>query len=180
MVNYVKLEFKLTLLHGTVIEYLVHCMLFNFCSDVIMSFHFYTKGRGIPNTLSCENDHTSQIHFSVVPTLGEAVNTYESTGGSISLPSVFGTDPLAGHNALLSERQRLMEENIPTPKDLFSAVVNGVDGPFAYSLQFVVEKTLQLESLSSYHSVCSFHVCYTCCRVCSEYYVASYINVANS
>jgi len=38
-----------------------------------------------------------------------------------------------------------MEKNITTPKDLFSAIVNGVDGPFAYSLQFVVEK-IQLES----------------------------------
>ena len=48
---------------------------------------------------------------------------------------------------LQSERQRAMEENIPTPKDLFGFVVNGVDTPLIQSLQFMIHKTAQLQSL---------------------------------
>ena len=60
--------------------------------------------------------------------------------------SSFGRDPLAGDENLLRERQRSMDDHIPAPAELFSFAVNGLDTPFAQSLQFMIEKTVQLES----------------------------------
>lgn len=103
-------------------------------------------GRGIPNLLSMDNNHTSQTHYSAVPTLDEAVRAYETSGGSLTTSSSFGCDLLAGHENLQRDRQRSMEEYIPAPAELFSFVVNGLDTPFAQSLQFMIQKTFELES----------------------------------
>ena len=58
----------------------------------------------------------------------------------------FGEDPLAGHDDLKIIRQRVMDETLPTPQDLFSNVVNGIDLPFAMAIQFMVDKTTTLSS----------------------------------
>ena len=71
-----------------------------------------------------------------MPTLDEAVSAYEASGGRLTTSSSFGRDPLAGHENLLRERQRSMDDHIPAPAELFSFAVNGLDTPFAQSLQF--------------------------------------------
>lgn len=81
-----------------------------------------------------------------MPTLDEAVSSYEASGGSLTYTSSFGCDPLSGHELLQRERQRLMEENIPSPAELFSYVVNGIDAPFAQSVQFMIEKSIEMEA----------------------------------
>lgn len=45
-----------------------------------------------------------------VPTLDEAVSTYQASGGCLTPSSSFGCDPLAGHHNFQSECQRSMEE----------------------------------------------------------------------
>ena len=69
----------------------------------------------------------------LVPSLFEAITSYES---------VFGSDPLAGHHELLREHQISMDENLPSPEDLFSHVVND----FFQSLQFMIDKTIPITS----------------------------------
>lgn len=59
---------------------------------------------------------------------------------------MFGSDPLAGLNDLKRIRQKAMEESVPSPEELFSTVVNGMDVPFAQSIQFMVDKTNALLS----------------------------------
>lgn len=86
-----------------------------------------------------ENNHASSIHSSLVPTLDEANSAYEISGGSLRPGLLFGSDPLTGHETLQSERQRLMEVNLPTPEELFSFVVNGIDTPFTEALLFVIQ-----------------------------------------
>lgn len=81
-----------------------------------------------------------------MPTLDEAVSAYEDAGGRLTTSSSFGCDPLAGYANLQRERQMSMEENIPNPAELFSFAVNGIDAPFARSLQFMIQKSIQLES----------------------------------
>ena len=48
-----------------------------------------------------------------------------------------------------------MEENIPTPKDLFSVVVNGVDGSFACCRKYFSIGITNLKK-SSYHQFVHF------------------------
>jgi hypothetical protein len=93
-------------------------------------------GRGIPNILADRNNHASPMHQSLVPTLDEAVSAYETSGGNLTSPTLFGTDPLVGHHELLQERERNMELNIPSPEDLFSQTVNGSNAQVAQSLQY--------------------------------------------
>ena len=90
--------------------------------------------------------HAGQSHYSVVPTLNEAVGAYEASGGFLSPATLFGHDPLVGHEGLQSERQSLMEENLPTPENIFSCVVNGIDTPLVQALQFMIQKSFQLQS----------------------------------
>lgn len=103
-------------------------------------------GRGIPNLLSRECNLAKQIHPSLVPSLEEAVQLYESRGGRLTTTTPFGLDPLAGHDDLQRIRQRAMDEHIPSPQELFSSVVNGMDIPFAVSVQFMIDKTTSLLS----------------------------------
>ena len=110
-----------------------------FLVDIGNCYNLHFLGRGIPNVLSDRNNRASQTHFSAVPTLDEAISAFRSSGGHLSNPSTFGTDPLAGH-------QNLQRENIPTPNELFSFVVNGIDRPFAESLQFTIQQSLLLQS----------------------------------
>ena len=104
-------------------------------------------GRGIPSVLAEQNNRASPIHSSLIPTLDEAVASYSSSGGYLASPSFFGCDPLGGHADLQRERQRLMEQTLPSPQDIFSYTVNGYIPPFAQSLEFMVEKSFQLQSL---------------------------------
>ena len=107
---------------------------------------YVISGRGIPNVLARECNQAKQIHRSLVPSLEEAVQLYESSGGNLTAPALFGSDPLSDHEDLRSVRQRAMEESIPSPEELFSIVVNGNDVPFAQSIQFMVDKTTHLLS----------------------------------
>ncbi len=106
----------------------------------------FIVGRGIPNLLSQECNYAKPIDPLLIPSLDAAVQLYESRGGHLTLPTSFGSDPLAGHNDLQRIRERAMEESIPSPEELFSTAVNGVDVPFAQSIQFMIDKTTNLLS----------------------------------
>lgn len=80
-----------------------------------------------------------------VPTLEEAISDYQSSGGFLSPVMPFGCDPLAAHEALIHERERLMEQNLPTPMNLFSYTVNGIDTPLTQAIEFMIEKSFRLQ-----------------------------------
>ena len=71
--------------------------------------------------------------------------SYESGGGHLTAGTSFGIDPLAGHPELQRDRQLSMEENLLSPDDLFSYVVNGSTAHFAQSLRFMIDKSIQLQ-----------------------------------
>ena len=103
-------------------------------------------GRGVPNCLSEENCRTSYVPSSLIPSLDEAIGSYEAGGGYLTAESSFGVDPLAGHPDLQNDRQMAMEETLPSPQDLFGYVVNGSHAPFLLSLQFMIDKSIQLQA----------------------------------
>ena len=79
----------------------------------------------IPNVMAEENNCTVPIQPSLVPSVDEAAHLYAASGGHLSPVASFGSDPLANSSHLVSLRQQAMDENIPTPEELFSAAVNG-------------------------------------------------------
>ena len=70
---------------------------------------------------------------------------YRANGGQLTSVSAFGTDPLAESRELLLRRQRLMEQNIPSPRDLFGWTVNGFTQPFSDSVKYMFDVTTDLE-----------------------------------
>ena len=70
---------------------------------------------------------------------------YRANGGHLTSVSGFGSDPLAESRELLLQRQRLMEQNIPSPRDLFGWTVNGFTQPFADSVKYMIDVTTDLE-----------------------------------
>ena len=104
--------------------------------------NFFPSGRGVPNLLAqLENNHARRMHPSLVPTLEDAVVSYESSGGNLSAATLFGTDPLSGHQEFLLQRELFMQTNNPNPEDIFSHVVNGSSASFAQSLQSMIDHT---------------------------------------
>ena len=95
--------------------------------------------RGIPNLLAERNNGAARIAAgqNVIPTVDDAAASYAAAGGHLSPMAQFGSDPLAESPELIQQRQSTLEENIPTPEDLFAFTVNGDYAPFAQSLQFL-------------------------------------------
>ena len=103
--------------------------------------------RGIPNILADQNNHAARIPAGqgTIPTAGEAEALFVAAGGHLSPTAQFGSDPLSDSPDLIQQRQIMLEQNLPTPEELFSFTVNGDYIPFARSLQFMIETTLQLQ-----------------------------------
>ena len=80
----------------------------------------------------------------LIPNLDDAVISYESNGGSLSTPSLFGIDPLSGHQELLLQREQWMQAHNLSLEDIFSHVVNGSSASFTQSLQYMIDVTNHL------------------------------------
>ena len=133
--------------HGTITGYLV-TILYVECSDILVYVWFWSIGPhcGIPNQLAAENCRTGFVYPSAVPSLSEAVQAYHATGGYLTPPTPFGTDPLSQSPNLLLQRSNTLDGFLPTPEDLFSYTVNGYYQPFASSLLSFIDVTNQLSA----------------------------------
>ena len=86
------------------------------------------------------NNRTAQIDCdALLPDTQTAITLYRASDGRLGEELGFGIDPLRNEPALIEERQRLMAENVPSPKLLFGWIVNGVTQPF------MIEQTKDLE-----------------------------------
>ena len=81
----------------------------------------------------------------LLPDTQTAVSMYRASGGMLGDVAGFGVDPLHNDPELIAERQRLMEDNMPTPEQLFGWTVNSIVDPFKQSLQFMIDQTLDIE-----------------------------------
>ena len=100
--------------------------------------------RGVPNQLADRNNRVAVISSSLIPDVDGAIAMYEANGGHLSTPSGFGTDPIAGSPELLCYRQNLMEQDVPSPEDLFGWTVNGLTQPFTDSLKYMIDTSVHL------------------------------------
>ena len=117
---------------------------FYYLTSLSLSLHI-GQHRGIPNQLADQNNRAAVIGSSLIPDVDSAVAMYEASGVHLSTPSGFGTDPIAGSPELLHYRQSLMEQNIPSPEDLFGWTVNGSTQPFADSLKYMIDASIHLQ-----------------------------------
>lgn len=59
--------------------------------------------------------------------------------------TLFGSDPLSDNPVLIQQRQRELEQALPSPQDVFAHTVNGDFGPFAQSIDFFIQSTSRLQ-----------------------------------
>lgn len=83
--------------------------------------------KGIPNVLQMSRNGTTSISSHEVPTLSDAVSGYRLQRGTITEPSEFGEDPLAGNTHLVYEREQtwLQRCGVTSAADIYSGVVSG-------------------------------------------------------
>ena len=68
--------------------------------------------KGIPNMLAQQNCGITSIPSSSIPSLVEAVSSYEQHQGVLTRFSMFGTDPLAEREDLIRRRDHLFPKTI--------------------------------------------------------------------
>ena len=75
------------------------------------------------------NNYTSKVDPALLPTPEQAVKEYEDGGGSITVFSQFGVDPLLQYPTLIQQREieLLSRHNFDT---IFHNIVNGNQQPF--------------------------------------------------
>lgn len=105
---------------------------------------FVGANKGIPNLLMARNNQAKPIDESLVPAVNEAVAMYESNGGSLSLSSDFGRDPLAERQDLMSLRIQKFKERYPSFSTIFHGVANHDSTLFRNGLLYFIDVSMQL------------------------------------
>lgn len=81
-----------------------------------------------------------------VPTPEEAVSLFEGEGGSLTIFSPFGTDPLSDSPDLFQRRHAEFISRFPNFDHIFHSIVNGNDDLFRDGLKFFIELTERYSS----------------------------------
>ena len=92
------------------------------------------------------NNQAVPIAPSLVPEPAEAPTRFTSHGGTITLFSPFGKDPLESHQELCEERQQKFMQHYPEFGPFFNTLVNGDFTLFREGLLFFIDLSKQLES----------------------------------
>lgn len=95
-----------------------------------------TLGRGIPNKIMMNNNCTSKVDPALLLTPEQAVKEYEDAGGSITLFSQFGVDPLLHYPTLIQQREMELLNHYNL-QSIFHNIVNGNQQPFMDGLLFL-------------------------------------------
>ena len=103
--------------------------------------------KGIPNMLAQQNCGITSIPSSSIPSLVEAVSSYEQHQGVLTRFSMFGTDPLAEREDLIRRRDHLFQKNNPNFDQLFTSIVSSDGQMFLHALLNFKELTERLVNL---------------------------------
>lgn len=104
----------------------------------------FCVGKGVPNHRMRRNNPISPIIETLIPSSHAAVQEYHAQGGSLTLTSHFGIDPLCDDAILLEQRRKTMRANIPDYPTIFHELVNGNDVHFRNGLKLFIEMTERL------------------------------------
>ena len=98
--------------------------------------------RGKPNEIMERDNRVKVLAPGSLPTADQAVQSYELSGGRLSDPSMFGSDPLHGEKQEI--RNRAFHQKFPSFRLIFSSLVNGDNQPFKQALSFFIDVTRRL------------------------------------
>ncbi len=90
------------------------------------------------------NNHVAPIDEAQIPLEEEAVRLFEEDGGTLTLWSPFGVDPLAHSSTLIAQREAEFHRNIPDISVAFHKLVNGDTSIFCRAIQSFVHITESL------------------------------------
>ena len=99
--------------------------------------------RGVPRQLMCQCMGITALPPTLVPIVDAAVDMYQAQG-TLSPPSTFGQDPLAGHQDLLDQRLASFKASFPAYEPLFHGLVNGDASSFSRAVLLFISLTTHL------------------------------------
>ena len=80
---------------------------------VIRNIFYNFQGKGVPLHRMDENNQAVRLSVQSIPNTKDAVDSYESVGGQLTLSNQVGSDPLAGRQASASLRLQLFTTDFP-------------------------------------------------------------------
>lgn len=115
-------------------------VLFNYTYRIIS----FITGKGVPNRLASQNQQTGRIPLPNILTPEDATQAFEMTGGTLTIFSPFGRDPLQDRQDLARSRENEFFHQVADFSTIFYQLVNGNDGPFRDGLKLFIELTHRL------------------------------------
>lgn len=103
-------------------------------------------GKGIPNHKALASSRTASIDESLVPSTTQAVESFHSCGGKLTLLPRFGEDPLDGQVMLFQERERIFHSKYPSFQPIFHQAANGDGTLFKEAVLFFISLTNRLRA----------------------------------
>ncbi len=100
----------------------------------------------IPNQAMLANSQVAKVDTHVIPTVHEAVQSFEQDGGHLTQFSLFGEDPLADCVSLLEQRTSQFYSRFSSFDTFFHQLVNGRDSLFKNGLNFFIYLTSTLST----------------------------------
>lgn len=100
--------------------------------------------RGVPNVLMSQRNNARKLHGNFLPSSTQAVQMYTSSGGMLTEPSQFGTDPIAHSVQKKFIRQTSFSHKYPSFDHIFNEIVNGNSLPFKTALLCFIDITKRL------------------------------------
>jgi hypothetical protein len=101
-------------------------------------------GKGVPNQRMLIENYLNPLDPSLVPSVSEAISTYQSMGGRLTLFSNFGQDPLKELRNKCETRLDAFRSRYSDFKPIFHTVCNGDHTLFRGALLFFIDITKRL------------------------------------
>ena len=116
-----------------------------------MSFTLHTQpgrkgaARGIPNVRMGRDNRARRIPATLLPDPQQAVQMYRDSGGSLTDPAPYGSDPLAENDHKRQIREQSFGERFSL-ETVFHKLVNGDYSPFREAVLFYIDVTRRLSA----------------------------------
>ena len=99
------------------------------------------RNGGIPNVLAQNANRVTQLSPIYVPTIIDAISSYERDGNRLTREACFGRDPLHGHQNLQRLRDRDFIALYPNMETIFQGVLHGSPQMFKSAIAHHIELT---------------------------------------